>query len=372
MTTPIFAVPSDMPFHPLAEMFPAPRPEERAALVADIRANGVRTPVQVWNGAILDGRNRVLACRELDMQCPGVELSCAEEELLPRVLSLNLARRHLTSSQRAALAVKSGLVASAKVDGKLSAQARDELARQFGTNPSYISDADRLSRVDETWLCKILQGEVPIHEVVKTLPARRSKRSSTSADGVSGKSVPETSATTGDDAIGRQANQETASELSASPSPSTTERTPTEDGEGEDDHHVDAVVDTHEVIVSEPTPNVEPGNFDQLGNVVPPKLVAVFDERDKFNELYLRLLAIRRDAEALSEAPAGAHMRPAWPNLRVDITNFMKSILHHRPHCVCVCRGRGCKECRRHGFVTEGVFKNIPKELRDEHRPKVA
>ena len=50
------------PDHPLAAAFPLLSPAELESLAADIERNGLRHPVVVYEGAILDGRNRCRAC----------------------------------------------------------------------------------------------------------------------------------------------------------------------------------------------------------------------------------------------------------------------------------------------------------------------
>jgi ParB-like chromosome segregation protein Spo0J len=49
-------------FHPLAEIFPLREGEEFDALVAEVEANGLHEDILLYQGMILDGRNRYLAC----------------------------------------------------------------------------------------------------------------------------------------------------------------------------------------------------------------------------------------------------------------------------------------------------------------------
>lgn len=90
--------------HAYAEMFPEMSAEEFDRLCKDIEANGQRTPIDLYNDVILDGRNRYKACLKLGI-VPKTR-PCFPSDPLDFVLSANLSRRHLTTSQRAMLGAK--------------------------------------------------------------------------------------------------------------------------------------------------------------------------------------------------------------------------------------------------------------------------
>jgi hypothetical protein len=92
-----------IPFHPLADIFPLMEGEEFDALVADIKANGLREAIVLYDGMILDGRNRYHACRAAGVEPTiqryekgGLEL----QDPVAWVISRNIHRRHLTPEDK--------------------------------------------------------------------------------------------------------------------------------------------------------------------------------------------------------------------------------------------------------------------------------
>jgi N6-adenosine-specific RNA methylase IME4/ParB-like chromosome segregation protein Spo0J len=94
----------DLKFHPYAEIFPLLEGEEFGELVADIKAHGIREPIWIYEGQIIDGRNRYRASEIAGADCPMREYM--GDDPVAFVVSLNLKRRHLNESQRAIVAAK--------------------------------------------------------------------------------------------------------------------------------------------------------------------------------------------------------------------------------------------------------------------------
>jgi N6-adenosine-specific RNA methylase IME4 len=90
--------PVNMKFHPYADILPPLEGEAFDALVADIRANGLIEPIMIYEGMILDGRNRYRACEAAGIGPQFLEFD--GDGPLGFVLSLNLHRRHLSESER--------------------------------------------------------------------------------------------------------------------------------------------------------------------------------------------------------------------------------------------------------------------------------
>lgn len=73
-------------------------------LVADIAEQGLLNPITLYQGQILDGRNRERACRAAGVEPRYVEFEGKDPAAF--VLSQNLARRHLGPSERAMVAAR--------------------------------------------------------------------------------------------------------------------------------------------------------------------------------------------------------------------------------------------------------------------------
>lgn len=90
--------------HPIAEIFPRMTGEEFVALKEDIKHRGLLEPIWLYAGKVLDGRHRYYACQEVGKTPEFREY--AGDDPVGFVLSLNLRRRHLDTSQRSMVAAR--------------------------------------------------------------------------------------------------------------------------------------------------------------------------------------------------------------------------------------------------------------------------
>jgi len=139
-----------MEFHPMANIFPMLGVEELGELADDIMLNGLHQSVELFEGKILDGRNRYLACELVGIEPDYVEYE--GDDPLGYVLSLNLHRRHLTASQRAALAAEIADMAhggdrksdqGAKLPLEITNQ---QAAEKLDVSARYVKDAKKIQR----------------------------------------------------------------------------------------------------------------------------------------------------------------------------------------------------------------------------------
>ncbi|TCG09326.1 hypothetical protein BZM27_05865 [Paraburkholderia steynii] len=169
---------TELQLHPLCTLFPRIVGAEFEALKADIVANGLRQPIVVHDGMILDGGNRYRACIEAGIEPSTVEFDGGN--LVSFVLSANLHRRHLSEGQHAAIVASAQQWESAQSQGRpkktgnvtgLSTVA--ERRAVSGASDKTQRMADKVARESPELAKKVAQGEVSLPKAIKQLaPAK--------------------------------------------------------------------------------------------------------------------------------------------------------------------------------------------------------
>src|SRR5215470_4539778 len=156
--------PKKYDFHPLADLFPMLEDKSEAfeALVDDIRERRQQEPVWLYEGKILDGRNRYLACQRL-----GREIQVKDyvgDDPIGFVLSANLHRRHLDESQRAMVAAKlTSLGVGANQHTKGQGTSIDVASRLLNVGRASIDRARKvLATGDVKLVAAVEQGQVSV------------------------------------------------------------------------------------------------------------------------------------------------------------------------------------------------------------------
>jgi hypothetical protein len=93
-------------FHHLADAFPLMEGPEFKEFVADIKAHGLREPITMFEGKILEGRNRYRACLRLKIEPRFEQFEGDGAAAAAFVMSRNIHRRHLTPKQKREAAAK--------------------------------------------------------------------------------------------------------------------------------------------------------------------------------------------------------------------------------------------------------------------------
>jgi len=91
---------ADLKFHPLANDFPLLEGQEFDDLVADIKAHGLHEPIVIFQGQILDGRNRYRACEAAGVTYVADNILDPGFDAVAYVVSKNIHRRHLKPEKR--------------------------------------------------------------------------------------------------------------------------------------------------------------------------------------------------------------------------------------------------------------------------------
>ena len=91
-------------YHPACKLFPKLPDDQLRDLADDIKRNGLQNPIVLLNGKILDGRNRLAACKIAGVE-PRFKEWRGKGSPVEWVISQNLMRRHLSASQKAVVAL---------------------------------------------------------------------------------------------------------------------------------------------------------------------------------------------------------------------------------------------------------------------------
>lgn len=186
-------------WHEFSLIFPDMEREAFDALVNDIRQNGVSEPIVMLGREILDGRHRYQAARQLGIEYPVVDYW--GDDPLGFVLLKNLARRHLTESQRAMVASKLANIRAGEVGrnherserqiclpeaaGKLNVSERSvrsaravreqspELAAKVESGALSVSLAEKVARLPEEVRTPVIDAPAEETKVVAREAVRR-------------------------------------------------------------------------------------------------------------------------------------------------------------------------------------------------------
>lgn len=190
-----------MKYHPIASIFPMLGERELQSLADDIRSRGQVEPVTLYEGMVLDGRNRCAACKIAGVDPSTKTFSGTRSEAVALVWSLNAERRQLTSSQRAIADAK-----RAKLDEEYAAElqrvrdqarsrqadgGREKVPQKFaeppdsrtteavrakavGTNRTYINQADDIVANHPEFVEPVERGEISIDAAHKAAKSGRS------------------------------------------------------------------------------------------------------------------------------------------------------------------------------------------------------
>jgi len=177
-----------MKHHPIADVWPMMAEDKLHELADDIRKNGQLVPVWLYEGKILDGRNRWAACK-----IAGIEPKTKEytgDEPTAFAVAMNDRRRHMNKGALAAVAAelepffaadaarrkketegrpKRDAVKPEEKVPQVSAvrrapQAREEAAKSVGVNDRYVSDAKKVKQEAPEVFERLKAGKITLQD----------------------------------------------------------------------------------------------------------------------------------------------------------------------------------------------------------------
>jgi hypothetical protein len=184
-------------FHPLADMLPLTEGEEFDVLVDDIKANGLHEQIILYDGMILDGRNRYRACVALGWTQGAIrDMALSLDSLIDEdyggpaayVISANIHRRHLnlTAEQRRELIAKLIKAQPEKSDRQIAATAKASpttvgtVRAKLG---STVQPGQLAKRVGKDGKARKLPAKRPTDDDMRaTKPERDAKKKKEAAD----------------------------------------------------------------------------------------------------------------------------------------------------------------------------------------------
>lgn len=327
--------------HEYAKLFPLSEGKPLAELAEDIKANGLLEPIMIFQGKILDGRRRELACIRAEVQPKFAKFKGTEGEALAWVISKNLHRRHLDESQRAMVAAK---VATLEKGRPITAS--NEAVNQKSNAP----------------IGAFTQSQAAESLNVSTRAVQRAK----------------TVHANGTPALVQAVE---AGDVSVSDAAAIAKESPEVQ-----EAAVEAVANGHAKTLAaavngkhEKNGKAEAKEVDPLGHAIPAKCRDAFANLERFKVLDSLAQQLQKQIDDLSRLPGGEQLcrclKPTGNDQKTinkseHLNSLKRDLKGTRPHSVCPwCKGTGtsnCKGCSGNGWVTKLSYDNAPETLTAE------
>ena len=162
--------------HPAADLFPLLPEDQLRELARDIERNGLRHPICLWNGMIVDGRTRARAIAKTNRVPEYQEMDFKNDaECVRYIISTNIHRRHLTESQRAMIAselAKLGRGGDHTSNAQIKALTQDEAAEQMQVSRSSVQAARKVQEQAPDLAAKVKSGELKVSKAASIAKER--------------------------------------------------------------------------------------------------------------------------------------------------------------------------------------------------------
>lgn len=164
---------NELTYHEIANIFPLMQENELRKLSEDIRATGLQNKIILYEGKILDGRNRYEACGLAGVAPEYGEYVGADP--LAYVISLNLHRRHLSESQRAVVAsrlanMRSGERTDLEPNANLQKViSQPEAAKMLNVSTRMVASVKAIEKAAPEKIKDIESGKTTVHQAEKEI-----------------------------------------------------------------------------------------------------------------------------------------------------------------------------------------------------------
>ena len=170
-----------MEYHEIANLFPMMEKERMIDLIESIQKDGLIHQITLFEGKILDGRNRFEACEKTGVEPNFAEFTGSQEDALRFVWNENWHRRDLSSSQRAAIVVDNDVLmeqwaeegkrnqgsTSVKHFTEVNTETRKRNTKTSGTNHTYVAKAKTIKEKSPEVLDAVKNGKISITDGAK-------------------------------------------------------------------------------------------------------------------------------------------------------------------------------------------------------------
>lgn len=143
-------------YHDIANMYPMAILDEFELLKQSIQERGQQLPIVLYEGKILDGRNRYKACQQLGIEPVYEVFEGSYDDALDYSIELNSGRRNLDKSQKAMVAAYS--VEKSRLDESHKIKIKDA-AKIYGISDRYIKDALYILNENERIAEQVFNGQ---------------------------------------------------------------------------------------------------------------------------------------------------------------------------------------------------------------------
>jgi hypothetical protein len=180
--------------HELSKLFPPMTKDEFRGLARDIKKHGLINEIVLLEGQILEGAHRYKACKLAGIEPRYRKFNGKDGSPVDFVMSQNLHRRHLTKSQRAAIAAE---LANMKRTDTLKKGSRsikvsngnsaEQAAKQLKVGVAYVQRAKRLKRETPEVFDAVKAGKITVSKAMQPIMPSKRKQGKTAVSAGSGR-----------------------------------------------------------------------------------------------------------------------------------------------------------------------------------------